>query len=67
MRDEVEDRSVVSHDEANGRYELWGSMKPDELGDMGRLVPMWYEVYYEHMSHFLKISYRYKAILNLQS
>jgi hypothetical protein len=43
------------------------SMRQDELGDMGRLVPMWLEVYYEHMSHFLKTAYHYKAILNLQS
>jgi hypothetical protein len=37
---EVEDRSMVMHDQANGRWELQGLMKHDELGDMGCLVPM---------------------------
>jgi hypothetical protein len=37
----MEDRSLVLHDEANGQWELQGSMRRDELGDMGRLVPMW--------------------------
>jgi len=32
MGDEVEDRLVVAHDETNGRWELRGSMKHDELG-----------------------------------
>jgi hypothetical protein len=36
----VEDRSVMVHDMANGRWELQRSMKRDELEDMGRLVPM---------------------------
>jgi hypothetical protein len=40
MGDEVEDRSVVVHDEVNGWSKLWGLMKRDELGDMGHLVPM---------------------------
>ncbi len=40
MRNEVEDRSVVVHDEANGQWELWGSMKRDQLKDMERLVPI---------------------------
>jgi len=40
MGDEVEDRSVEAHDKANGRWELRGSMRSDELGDMGCLVPM---------------------------
>jgi hypothetical protein len=34
MGDEVEDRLVVAHDEANGQWELWGSMRCDELKDM---------------------------------
>jgi hypothetical protein len=38
--DEVKDRFVVSHDKANGRWELRGSMKHDDLGDMRHLVPM---------------------------
>ncbi len=38
--DEVEDRSVVVHDEANEQWELQGLMRCDELGDMGCLVPM---------------------------
>jgi hypothetical protein len=36
----VEDRSVVAHDEPNGQWELRGSMRHDELRDMGHLVPM---------------------------
>ncbi len=40
MGDEAEDRSVVVHDETNKRWELQGSMKHDELRDMGRLMPM---------------------------
>jgi hypothetical protein len=36
----VEDRSVVLHDEANGRWELRNLMRGDELGDMGCSVPM---------------------------
>jgi hypothetical protein len=40
MGDEVEDRSMVAHDEVNGQWELRGSMRCDELGYMGRLVPM---------------------------
>ncbi len=63
----MEDRLVVPHDEANGRRGLRGLMRRDELGDMGHLVPMWWEVYYEHGPHFLKIAYRYNAILNLKS
>jgi hypothetical protein len=38
--DEVEYKSMVVHDEANGWWELWSSMKRDELKDMGRLMPM---------------------------
>jgi hypothetical protein len=38
MGDEVEDRLMVSHDEANGRWELQGLMIQDELGDMGCLM-----------------------------
>jgi hypothetical protein len=40
MGDEVEDRSMMAHDEANGWWELRGLMKRDELGDRGHLVPM---------------------------
>jgi hypothetical protein len=40
MGNEVEDRLLVVHDEANGRWELQSSMKHDELGDRGHLVPM---------------------------
>ncbi len=63
----MEDRSVVAHDKTNGQWELQGSMRSDELGDMGCLVPMRYEVYYEHEPHFLKTTYYYKVILNLQN
>jgi hypothetical protein len=41
MGDEVKDRSVVMHDEANRHWELQGLMRRDEFGDMGCLVPMW--------------------------
>jgi hypothetical protein len=50
-----------------GDGNLRSLMKHDELGDMGHLVPMRYDVYYKHMPHFLKMAYRYKAILNLQN
>jgi hypothetical protein len=40
MRDGVETRFVVAHDKTNGRWEGRGLMGHDELGDMGRLVPM---------------------------
>jgi hypothetical protein len=40
MGDEVEDRSMVAHDEVNGWWKLQGSITCDELGDMGHLVPM---------------------------
>ncbi len=36
----MEDRLVVAHGEVNGRWELQGSMRRDELGDMGHLRPM---------------------------
>jgi hypothetical protein len=38
--DGVENKVVMAHDEANGRRELQGLMKHDELRNMGRLVPM---------------------------
>jgi len=31
---------VVAHDRANGQWGLQGSMKHDELGHMGHLLPM---------------------------
>jgi hypothetical protein len=40
MGDKVEDKFVLAHDKANGWWELWGSMKHDELKEMGCLVPM---------------------------
>jgi len=40
MGDEVENKSVVAHGEVNGQWELRGSMRNDELRDMGCLVPM---------------------------
>jgi hypothetical protein len=45
MGDGVENRFVVAHDKANGWWELCGSMKHDELRDMGCLVPMKKEAY----------------------
>ncbi len=43
--DEVENGSMVAHDKTNGRWELQSSMKHDEWGDMGRLVPMKKDAY----------------------
>jgi hypothetical protein len=40
MGDDVKDKLGVVHDEADGRWELRSSMRHDELGDMGHLVPM---------------------------
>jgi hypothetical protein len=37
----MEERLVVPHDDANGRWELRSSKRRDELGDMGPLEPMW--------------------------
>ncbi len=63
----MEDGSMVAHDEVNGQWELRGSMKCDELGDMGHLVPMRLKVHYEHRPHFQKTTYCYNVILNLQT
>jgi hypothetical protein len=40
MGNGVETRSVVAHDKTNEQWEGRGSMGHDELGNMGRLVPM---------------------------
>jgi hypothetical protein len=40
MGDGVEIRSMVAHDKVNGQWEKQGSIKHDELEDMGHLVPM---------------------------
>jgi hypothetical protein len=40
MGDRVDNRCVVVHDKTNGWWERQGSMRYDELGDMGHLVPM---------------------------
>ncbi len=40
MGDGVETRSVVAHDKTNGQWEVQGSIRHDELRDMGHLVPM---------------------------
>jgi hypothetical protein len=45
MGNGVENRSMVAHDKANGWCELLGSIRHDELGDMGHLVPMRKEAY----------------------
>ncbi len=54
MGDQVETRSVVAHDKTNGWWELWRSIKHDELKDMGHLVPMKKEANSKHMPHLLK-------------
>ncbi len=41
----VENEVVVVYEMTNGQCELRGSMKHDELQDMGRFVPMKKEVY----------------------
>jgi hypothetical protein len=40
-----EKRFMVTHEKANGRSELQGSMKHDEIDDMECLVPMRKKVY----------------------
>jgi hypothetical protein len=40
MGNGMETRSVVAHDKVNGQWERQGSIKHDELRDMGHLVPM---------------------------
>ncbi len=45
MGDGVGNKYVVAHGKTNGRWELQGLMKQDELGDMGPLVPMKKEAY----------------------
>ncbi len=45
MGNGVHDRSVVAHGKENGRWELRGLIKHDELRDMGYLVPMRKEAY----------------------
>jgi hypothetical protein len=44
MGDGVEERFMVVHDKVNGQWGQ-GLTKHDELGDMGRLVPMRMEAY----------------------
>jgi len=41
----VENRVVMVCERENGQFELQGSTKHDELGDMGHFVPMRKEVY----------------------
>ncbi len=36
----VKNGFVMTHEKANGQYELWSSMRRDELGDMGHFVPI---------------------------
>jgi hypothetical protein len=31
---------VVTHEKVNGWYELWSSIRHDELGDIGHFVPI---------------------------
>ncbi len=45
IRKGVENEIVVVCERTNGQCELRGSMKHDELGDMGRYMPMRKEVY----------------------
>ncbi len=65
--DGVETKSMVAHDKINQQWEGQGSMGHDELRDMRHLVPMKKEDYYKHKPHLLKITYCYRAILNLQN
>jgi hypothetical protein len=39
MEDEVETLSAMASNKTSGWWELWGSMKHDELRDMGCLMP----------------------------
>jgi hypothetical protein len=45
MGNGVENRFVVAHNKANGRWDLRSSMRHDELSDMGHLVSMKKEAY----------------------
>jgi len=45
MGNGVENRFVVAHGKTNGWWELQGSMKQDELRDMGQLVSINKEAY----------------------
>jgi hypothetical protein len=40
MGDKVENRLVTTQDKTNGQWELWNSMRFNELRDMRCLVPM---------------------------
>jgi hypothetical protein len=41
----MDNGSMIICERANGRCELWDSMRHDELGDMGCFVPMKKKVY----------------------
>jgi len=45
IRNGVDNGFVIAYEKANERCQLQGSMKHDELGDMGHFVPMRKEVY----------------------
>jgi len=47
-------KSMLAHDKINEQREGWGSMGHDELKDVGCLMPMKKETYYEHKAHLLK-------------
>jgi hypothetical protein len=44
----------MARDKTNGQWELWSSIKHDELKDMGHLVPMKKKANLEHMPHILQ-------------
>jgi hypothetical protein len=71
IRNGVDNEFITTHERVDGRCGLQGLMRHDELKDMGHFVPMRKKFYYNHKLkntfHFLKISYFYLIILNLQS
>ncbi len=64
----VENGAVMVCERTNGQCELRGSMRHDELGDMGRFVPIGKKFIRNtiiNKPHFLKIVYFNSTILNL--
>jgi hypothetical protein len=45
IKNGVDNKFMVTHEKANERCQLRGSMKDDELGDIGHFVPMRKKVY----------------------